>query len=222
MNPTGIVFAADIPKKAHLLKTIEEVSPHVEAIKIGNVVLWEHGLPIIETVKQHTEKPVIVDLKFMDIPHMAKLAANRILSYGGDGIMVSGPVGGEAVSACKSILSDKMVFVFTQFTHMSGLITDDMADEYVDLALSLKCTGVQVPGTIPGRVKEIRNRVGDQLVIISCGVGAQGPKIGSAVADGANYEIVGRWIYEPSAPFGKPAEAAEHARTCIVESASQR
>lgn len=147
LNSRGIIFAADIPDEKRLLKTVEEVAPYVEAIKLGNVVFWEHGLRVIQLVKQRTEKPIIADLKFMDIPHMAELAAARVLSSGGDGIMISGPSGGDVMSACKTVLGDRMVFVFTQFTHETGLIADEMADEYIDLALTVGGTGIQVPNS---------------------------------------------------------------------------
>ncbi len=76
------------------------------------------------------------------------------------------------------------------------------ANKYIDLALAL-CDGVQVPATKPGRIQEVRNKVGDKLLIISCGIGTQkfynsenqGPEIGSAIKEGANYEIIGRSIY---------------------------
>jgi orotidine-5'-phosphate decarboxylase len=220
-NATGIVFAADIVDKRKLLKTVEEVSPYVEAIKIGNVGLLEYGWPIIQMIKQCTERPVIADLKFMDIPDMAKIASEKIVQYGGDGIMVCGPVGGDAIAVCKTVLSDKIVIVFTQFTHTTGLITDEMANEYIDLALALKCTAVQVPGTLPNRVRAARERVRDQMLIISCGVGAQGPVIGSAVAEGADYEIIGRYIYDPKSPFEKSAAAAKSAQAQINEIASK-
>ena len=215
LNSAGIIFAADIDKKENLLGTIRSVSPYIEAIKIGNIVLLEHGLEIIKIIKDNTDKPLLIDIKFMDIQYIAERIVTKILSHGGDGIMVSGVVGGDVISACKKIMSKKMLFVFTQFTHMSGLISDEMADEYIDLAITLECNGVQVPATFPKRISNVRKSVGKELIIISCGIGAQGAKIGSAIAAGANYEIIGRSIYNPIAPSQSPAEAAESAKNKI-------
>ncbi len=88
-----------------------------------------------------------------------------------------------------------------------------MADEYIDLSLELKCDGIQVPGTKPNRISEIRRKVGNSLIIISCGVGAQGPLYGSAIVAGADYEIIGRIIYNSE----RPEEEARRARDQIAK-----
>jgi len=41
----------------------------------------------------------------------------------------------------------------------------------------------------------LRNIVG-ALIIACCGIGAQGPEPGSAIKAGADFEIIGRTIYE--------------------------
>ncbi len=215
LDSAGIIFAADISKKEFLLNTIRAVSPFVEAIKIGNLVLLEYGLEIIKIIKDNTNKPLLVDIKFMDIQYIAEQIVTKIISEGGDGIMISGVVGGDVISSCRKIMSNEMLFIFTQFTHMTGLISDEIADECIDLSIALKCDGVQIPATIPHRILNVREKVGDKLTIISCGIGAQGANIGSAIASGANYEIIGRSIYQPIAPNHSPAEAAESIRRDI-------
>lgn len=87
-----------------------------------------------------------------------------------------------------------------------------MADEYIDLSIKMKCDGIQVPRTKPERIAEIRKRIGDNLMIISCGVGAQGPLYGSAIEAGADYEIIGRTIYNSE----NPEKEAQKARDQII------
>jgi orotidine-5'-phosphate decarboxylase len=211
MEPKGIIFAADIEDKDVLLDVFAQVSPFVEAVKIGNLLLYEFGWGIIRELKSVADKPVIADLKIMDTTFVAEKLARRALSNGADGIMVCGPIGGDAISACKKIFAEKDLYVFTQFTHFTGLIGSEMADEYIELALIMKCAGVQVPATLPDRVKEVRRKVGTELKILSCGVGRQGPRIGSAIASGADYEIIGRDLFSPEGKTS-PAEAARQAR----------
>jgi orotidine-5'-phosphate decarboxylase len=211
----GIIFAADILEKEKLLDTIQEVNDFIEAIKIGNLILYEHGWEIIKEIKKVSILPLIADLKFMDIPDMAKRISKSASVAGADGIMICGPVGQDAIFECKNIFKEGLVFVFTQFTHHSGLITNKMADKYIDLSLSCKCDGIQVPGTLPKRISKIRNTVGNKLIIISCGIGKQGPEIGSAVAAGADYEIIGRSIYSPKELGMTPREAATTAQKII-------
>jgi orotidine-5'-phosphate decarboxylase len=57
--------------------------------------------------------------------------------------------------------------------------------------------------------------MGDRLILISCGIGKQGPKIGSAIAAGADYEIIGRSIYSPKELGMTPGEAAITAHKMI-------
>lgn len=215
-NSYGTIFAADIDDKNTLLSTINSVSPYVEGIKIGNLVLLEYGLEIIKDIKKVTDRPLLIDIKFMDIQYIGERIAAKILSCGGDGIMIAGAVGADVIHTINRVIYPKEVFIFTQFTHMSGLITDEMADEYIDLALALKVAGIQIPATFSARISDVRERVGNKLSIISCGIGAQGAPIGSAIASGANYEIIGRYIYNPKSEAQSPAQAAKYAKEKIL------
>ena len=212
----GMIFAADITNKKRLIEIIKQISPYIDVIKIGNVSLYEHGWRIISDIKDQSDKKIIIDLKLMDIPYIAESISKKALSYGADGIIICGPVGDETISICRNIFADKYIFIFTQFTHMSGLISDEMADEFIDLALSLSCDGIQVPATIPNRISEVKQKVGNDLMIISCGLGKPGPEIGSAIRAGADYEIIGRAIYDPNVTKSSPKNAAMLAKQKIT------
>jgi orotidine-5'-phosphate decarboxylase len=213
----GIIFAADIEEKDNLLRTIREVCPHVEGVKLGNVVLYNYGWQVVREIKHICEKPVYVDLKLMDIPYIARMISTRAFQSGADGITVCGPVGRDTLSVCKEISRGKLVFVFTQFTHNTALITDDMANTYVKIALELRCDGIQIPANRPDRIVSVRTQIGESARIISCGVGAQGTPIGDAIRSGADYEIIGRAIYNPPAPCRSPLEAVISAKRTIYQ-----
>lgn len=70
----------------------------------------------------------------------------------------------------------------------------------MEAALKLGCDGVQVPGTFPERISAVRERVRAKLKIVACGIGRQGPAVGSAIQHGADYEIIGRAIYDVETP----------------------
>lgn len=196
----GIIFAADIVDKNRLLRTIEKVVNYISGIKIGNTVLYQHGWPILKEIKNVVDLPIIADLKLMDIPKIASEQTSSAIKAGADGVMVCGVTGVDTLNACCEAIDEKMLFVFTQFTHESGIISDELADKCLSLATEIGCYGVQVPGTRPDRIKEVRERLGGDIVIITCGVGAQGPEYGSAISAGANYEIIGRLIYNSVNP----------------------
>ncbi|MBI5676846.1 MAG: orotidine-5'-phosphate decarboxylase [Nitrospirae bacterium] len=221
-NPKGIIFAADILEKKNLLAVIKEVSRHVDMIKIGNLVLYEHGWKIIEEVKEITQLPVLADLKIMDIPDIAEQAAKSAKAAGADSIMVCGPTGWDTIDACLTQYENKNIFIFTEFTHCTGLIDSNMADEYIDIAVVRGC-GIQIPGTKGERITQVRERVGNDICIICCGVGSQyscdskiiKTKFGHAIAAGADFEIIGRAIYKP--PVNQtPQEIAKLAQESIL------
>lgn len=224
-NSKGIIFAADIIEKSKLFATIKEVSQYIEAIKIGDLVLYEHGWKIVNEIKRITNLPLIADLKLMDIPEIAERVTKSAVEAGADGIIVCGIAGGDTIDACIRSMGNKMVFVFTEFTHCGGLITKEMANEYIDIAVTLGCVGIQVPGTKEERIKEVREKVGNDLIIICCGIGSQYPcngrseriNFGSAIAAGADYEIIGRSIYSPLFTNTTPSSAAKQIKEKILE-----
>jgi orotidine-5'-phosphate decarboxylase len=69
--------------------------------------------------------------------------------------------------------------------------------------------GLVAPATRPERVKKIRNIIGDELAIISPGVGAQGGKASDVITAGADWVIVGRSIYNAESPKEVACEVAE-------------
>lgn len=213
----GILFAADIPNKKLLFSILEEVKTHISAVKIGNLILYAYSWEIIKEIKKIIDIPLIADIKLLDMPNMAGRITRDAINYGVDGIMVAGSIGVEGILSCKENLDNKLLFIFTQFTHCDGLISENEADKYIELAFDLNCDGFQVPATAKGRIKNVRKRFGNDKIIISCGIGTQkfygnnteGPPIGSAIKEGADYEIIGRSIYQDPSPQKAAKNASE-------------
>lgn len=193
---SGLVFAADLTTRERLLQVCGAVRPYVVAIKLSSLVLYELGWGVIKDVKATTGRPVLADLKLMEVPFMAERLCLRAIDSGVDALMVCGSSGFDTLCYCRAAFP-RPLFVVTQFSHCQDVITDEQADRIIDLALRVECDGIQIPGTLPSRIRSVRQRVKSDLEIISCGVGRQGPDVGSAMASGADYEIVGRAIYEP-------------------------
>ena len=194
---TGIWFAAD-GELTSMIEVIGDIYRYIDAVKIGYPLVLNSGVKLsklVSLIKDVCDLPVIADLKIVDIPFIAEKIAFAALNAGCDGVTIAGICGRSVVIACKKIAKEKEVYVFTQFTHEDGLIDDKLAEKILNIAKESKVTGVQVPATKPHRIRFAREFLGEDYIIISCGVGYQGLPIGSAIKEGANYEIVGRAIY---------------------------
>jgi len=141
----------------------------------------------------------------MDYSLIAVKTVEITVDAGYDAVVVCGACGPDVISRCVKAANDKQVFVFAEFTHRDGLLDSNIANRSARLAKELGAYGIFAPGTKPGRIKELRNIVGD-LIIACCGIGAQGTEPGSAIKAGADFEIIGRTIY-----------AAENPKAAIIE-----
>ena len=83
------------------------------------------------------------------------------------------------------------------------------AEAIARMAVEAGAFGLVAPATRPERVKMIREIIGDELAIISPGVGAQGGKASDVIAAGADWVIVGRSIYNAEYPKEAACEIAE-------------
>ena len=207
-NRRGILFAADLPNESQLYRLLEEVGTFVDALTLGNSLLYEYGARLIEKLKRDFPHPIIADLKLTDVSHISTRVVTLFRDCGTDAIIVAGVCGEDVLAdAVVAAGTSCEIWAFTEFTNDSGLIDVALADQTVSVALRSGVLGLQVPGTRPYRIEDVRSEVGEGVTIVACGIGAQGGRFGSAIAAGATLEIVGRAIY--AARF--PAEAAKEA-----------
>ncbi len=81
-----------------------------------------------------------------------------------------------------------------------GELYDKNLDYGVTLGMSLGVSGFVVPATKPSIIRQVRSMVGNNYQVLSPGVGVQGGKPGCAIANGADFEIVGRSIINSETP----------------------
>lgn len=197
-----IMLALDTKNKETAFKVMDECYDLVDAIKLNYPLILTEGISIIKELKDKYKLPIVTDLKVADAP----VTNNRIIKIakdnGVDAIMIHGFVGSDAIMEMLKIANDEIgVIVVTELTHPGGLeFTRLHAEEFASMARLLDCYGIQAPGTRPEQIKNLRRVVGDDKVIVSCGVGAQGGKFKEAVEAGADFAIIGRTIYESENP----------------------
>ena len=95
---------------------------------------------------------------------------------------------------------ERDVFAVTKMSHPdAGDFMVGPAEDMARIAAGCGVTGVVAPATRPGRIKQIRDIVGE-LTIISPGVGTQGGSADDTIRTGADYVIVGRSVYQSDDP----------------------
>jgi orotidine-5'-phosphate decarboxylase len=197
-----IILALDVQDINQAIKIVSATSEYIDAVKVGLPLGLTAGLSVIKRIKEHTDLPIIADIKISDVPDIATELAKLCFSLGYEAITVQGFVGPTSIEKCVSE-SGKMrdVIVVTEITHMDGeIFMQPISEDIAQMAKDVGASGIQAPGTRPERVRILRKIVGDDLLIVSCGIGTQGGEIGSAIRAGADFEIIGRTIYNHHNP----------------------
>jgi orotidine-5'-phosphate decarboxylase len=197
-----IILALDVLDINRAIKIVTSTSKYIDAVKIGLPLGLEEGLSVISKIKENTELPIIADIKISDVPDIASKLAKTCFNLGYDGITVQGFVGPSTIETCVRE-GNKMrdVIVITELTHTDGeIFMQPISDDIAQMAKDLGASGIQAPGTRPERIKVLRRITGEKMVVVSCGIGTQGGEIGSAIEAGADFEIIGRTIYNDPNP----------------------
>lgn len=194
---SGVIIALDTEFQTAALELLGDVCRYVDAVKVGYQLVLSEGLYMVRLIKKEfPHLPIIVDLKIMDAPHIANRMTVLSMDAGADIVSVCGICGSTVLRECVQLTHHRQrrLLVFLEFTQLNGLIEEKQANRIALLAKEEGAWGILAPGTKPHRISELRSLVGNGLVIISCGIGTQGPKPGTAIQAGADFEIVGREI----------------------------
>jgi orotidine-5'-phosphate decarboxylase len=198
---TCIILALDVTDREEALRIAEDVREFVDAIKVGYPLILATGLGIIKELAEFS--PIIADLKVADIPYTNRLICEQVFKAGADAVIVQGFTGRDSLDACLEVASEygKDVFVVSEMSHPGGAeFMQPVAEAIAKMAAEAGAFGLVAPATRLESVKKIRNIIGDELAILSPGVGVQGGKASEVIAAGADWVIVGRSIYNAESP----------------------
>lgn len=202
-----IIHALDVEDREKALRIASAVKDYVDAIKISYPLALKHGLRVIKDIKEVSGLPILACFKVADIPLISARIMNVTIDEGANGITVHGIFGRDTIKACIDVARPRNVdvYVLTEMSHPGALeFNQSFGEEIAKMAKEVGATGIVAPATRPQRVRRYREIVGNGMVIISPGIGPQGGKVGDAILGGANFEIIGRLIYNSQ----DPAEAA--------------
>ncbi|KHF37804.1 orotidine-5'-phosphate decarboxylase [Halalkalibacter okhensis] len=197
-----IMLALDTPNRKRSFEVLDETYDLIDAVKFNYPLILKEGLEIIREIKERYKLKVVADFKVADVPVTNNRIIELVKEVGVDVVMVHGFIGSDALLELKDIASNEIgIIIVTELTHPGGLeFTRNYSEKFAELCAFVDVYGIQAPGTRPDQVKKLREIVGPDKVIVSCGVGAQGGSFADAVDAGADFAIIGRAIYDAPSP----------------------
>ncbi|MEM3396427.1 MAG: orotidine-5'-phosphate decarboxylase [Thermoplasmata archaeon] len=208
----GLILALDVTERERALKIVREVYQYVDAIKVNYPLVLGCGIEIVKEIAPM--KYVLCDFKIADIPNTNRLIAELAFGKGASGVIVHAFPGRDSLKAVKDV-ADKFggdVFTVVEMSHPGGAeFTAKHAEEFASIAREVGARGIIAPATRPEKIERLRKIIGEEMLILSPGVGVQGGNPVQAIKAGADYLIVGRSIYEAA----NPAKEAEGLRMLL-------
>ena len=211
-----IILALDVESPEQARELIRKTESHIKFYKVGLQLFMTGWFEIVDWLAARNHK-IMLELNFFDIPETVKLAISQLNKrgitfatiHGNDHII-------RAAVAGKGDLALLAVTVLTSFGQedMQAMGMTQSVEELVYFrakrALELGCEGVVSSGL---EAKRLRDRLGSKLLIVTPGI-RPGANIqeqqddqqrivtaGQAIADGADYLVVGRPITKAPDPI---------------------
>ena len=211
-----IILALDVENPEQARELVRKTESHIKFYKVGLQLFMTGWFEIVDWLAARNHK-IMLDLKFFDIPETVKLAVSQLNNRGITFATIHGndPIIRAAVAG-KGDLALLAVTVLTSFGQedMQAMGMTQSVEELVYFrakrALELGCDGVVSSGL---EAKRLRDRLGSKLLIVTPGI-RPGVNIqeqqddqqrivtaGQAIADGADYLVVGRPITKAPDPI---------------------
>lgn len=200
IQKNGAILALDVIEKNKAFEVLRETYDLLDAIKVGYPLILSCGIQICKEIKNEFNKPIIGDFKIADVPVTNEKIIDLSFENGIDFLMIHGFIGEENLIKAKKHSKNKLdLFMVTELTSDIGTNLFPYK-KFAKWAVDLDFYGVQAPATKPEVIKEVKRIAKNSLKIISCGMGTQGAHYGSAIKNGADFEIIGRGIYASENP----------------------
>ncbi|ADW16769.1 orotidine-5'-phosphate decarboxylase [Desulfobulbus propionicus DSM 2032] len=207
-----IIFALDVADPREALALVDQLSGSIRFFKVGLQLFFAGGWPVVEHIVRKGCK-VMLDLKLYDIPATVQLAVRQFADRGITFTTVHGygPVV-EAALAADTGIQILAVTVLTSFgaeqvneLQFQGSV-DDLVLRRAETVLGLGCHGVVCSAR---EAMLLRGQLGQDFVMVTPGIRPAGAALndqqrvatpGRAIADGADYLVIGRPIRDAADP----------------------
>jgi orotidine-5'-phosphate decarboxylase len=218
MNATAIpledriIFALDLADPREAMALVDRLAGRIRFFKVGLQLFFAGGWPVVDHIVNRGCK-VMLDLKLYDIPATVQLAVRQFADRGITFTTVHGygPVV-EAALAADTGIGILAVTVLTSFgpeqvaeLQYQGSV-DDLVLQRAETVLRLGCHGVVCSAR---EAALLRGRLGREFAMVTPGIRPTGADVhdqqrvatpGRAIADGADYLVIGRPIRDAADP----------------------
>ena len=213
-----IIVALDVPTKEEALAIVEELGDKVGAYKVGMQLYNACGPEVLQAIYDRKGR-VFLDLKFHDIPNTVASASRVVTNLGtfmfnvhccGGSAMMKAAVAAmreeaEAKGIEKPLLIGVTVLTSLSEEELQGEIgvARAMREQVAAMARLAKESGLDGVVASAREISVIREACGDDFVIVTPGIRPRDAAAddqkrvktpGEAVADGADYLVIGRPI----------------------------
>ncbi|MCD6368427.1 MAG: orotidine 5'-phosphate decarboxylase [Thermoproteales archaeon] len=177
----------------HLLDDLSELAV---GVKIGFPLLFSIGLEGLRNIIEEYRRDFyfIADFKLSDIPYVVDHTLGEIRNLGFNGAIIQLFPTGYGGVVEKHRNEGLGVYGVVLMSHKGGRLFENNFLVLLEYARGLKLDGVIIGATRGEYISKARRILGEDVLIISPGVGVQGARESSALASGADFEIVGRSI----------------------------
>ena len=212
-----IIFALDLADPAAALALVDRLCERIRFFKVGLQLFFAGGWPVVDHIVGRGCQ-VMLDLKLHDIPATVRLAVQQFAGRGITFATVHGyPPVVEAALAADTGVGILAVTVLTSLGPGQAaelgctLPVADLVLQRAEGALRLGCRGVVCSA---GEAQLLRSRLGQDFAMVTPGIRPAGSDPGDqqriatpgrAIADGADYLVIGRPIRDAADPAAQIA-----------------
>lgn len=228
-----LVVALDMPTKAENIKLVKSLESYDGLwLKVGFRAYIRDGKEFLEEIKQiNSTFNIFLDLKLYDIPNTMADAAQEIASLPIEMFNLHASAGEVAMRAVMDRLSGlttrPMVFAVTALTSFDNsnfmkIYGDDIASKADEFAISAYASGLDGVVCSAHESISIKNATDQGFLTLTPGIRPFGEEASDqqrvatlelASAQLVDFPVIGRPIYQDSAPSDKVAKILHHIST---------
>ncbi len=223
-----IIFALDVADGDTARAWITRLQPHIGFFKIGLELFISGGMALVKEIASRDHK-LMLDLKLYDVPTTVSRALTRLNGCGAHFVTIHGD--SAIINAAAQTETDFDLLAVTVLTSLGregareltggAASIEELALRRARLAADAGCAGIVASAL---EAKALRQRLGDELIIVSPGIRAQAAAddqkrsagAAQAIAAGADYLVIGRPIRDAKDPLAAVAQFQQQIQEALA------